>query len=126
MSVIKPPHLGQLDLLQEEEESSICQASGSISLISMYSPFKMHCTSLGGSCGTPGVAVATGIAAGAVPVVRGRGDRDLGAATDGPRALASDGVGTGTGAEDENTGMNEGAIIPIQREGVAYYCMDGP
>ena len=74
----------------------------------------------------PGVAVTTGIAAGTVPVARCRGDRDLGAVTDGPRALASDGVGTGTGAEDENTGMNEEAIIPIQGEGMAYYCMHGP
>ena len=32
----------------------MCQASGSISLISMYSPFKMRCTSLGGSGGAPG------------------------------------------------------------------------
>ena len=97
--------------------SSVCQVSGSISLISTYSPFKMRCTKLDGSCGKPGVAVTTGIAAGAVPVARCRGDRDLGAATDEPRELASDGVGTGIGAEDENTGMNEGAIVPIQGRG---------
>ena len=116
--------MGRLDLQQEEEGSSVCQASGSISLISTYSPFKMRCTSLGGSCGTPRVVAGTGIAGDAVPVARGRGGRDGGAAADGPRALASSGAGTGAG--DENTGMNEGAIIPTGERGWLVIVHSGP
>ena len=103
--MIKPLLFGREEWQQEEGPSSVCQESGISSLMSMYSPRRMRCTSLGGINARPGTEECGGLllagCAGAAGVP--------GSGVEGGVVVAGV-TDVFPGAEDkENVGMKEGA-----------------